>query len=429
MQRGRLWGCLLLSVSCSADAPAPDANDDTAGDTDTDTDGTDGRSELCIALGERCHDEVVTEPRLSDPVFVAPSSALPPEVVSQRAHNNLDVQWHDGRLFFAFRTGPNHFASGDTVMYVVSTQDFATWRYETEVALGTDVREPQFLSLDGRLLFYFAVLGDSPLSFTPMGSRIMEFIGPGQWTEPALVFQDDFLPWRIKDYDGTVYVAGYLGGEAAYDPEADPIRVQVLTTSNGTDWTPAFGGDGTVLEGGSSETDFVFQDDGSLIGVSRNEAGDELGYGMKICKAPAGALADWECVADPRKYDSPLLFRHGSTIYLIGRRNVSDTGWYDLMQSDQANADTYWDYQLDYWMKPKRCALWTVDPQSLQVEHVLDLPSRGDTCFPELLSVSETQYLVFNYTSPLDGPDLSWQDGQIGNTLIYYTVLTLPPPA
>ena len=57
---------------------------------------------------------------------------------------------------------------------------------------------------------------------------------------------------------------------------------------------------------------------------------------------------------------------------------------------------------------------------------MLDLPSRGDTCFASILPLNPYNYLVFNYTSPLEGDDVSWVDGQSGPTLIYTLVLTMP---
>ena len=159
--------------------------------------------------------------------------------------------------------------------------------------------------------------------------------------------------------------------------------------------------------------------------MSRNEAGDELGWGMKICRADADALADWECVADPKKYDSPLLFRHGRDVYLLGRRNLTETGDYDLFRRDRPHFVQTLAHELDYWLRPKRCSLWRVDPESLEVEFVLDLPSRGDTSFPALVPLGGGRYLVYNYTSPLDGTDPFWLQGQLGPTLIYSVVLTL----
>ena len=82
-------------------------------------------------------------------------------------------------------------------------------------------------------------------------------------------------------------------------------------------------------------------------------------------------------------------------------------------------------YQIDYWMQPKRCTLWTVDPQALTVTPVMDLPSRGDTCFAEVLE-SAGEYIVYNYSSLLEGPDLVWQDAQLEPTFIYRMILSIP---
>ena len=44
-----------------------------------------------------------------------------------------------------------------------------------------------------------------------------------------------------------------------------------MTTEDGIDWTPVVPGQPIGHEGGSSETDFAFADDGALIAVLRNE--------------------------------------------------------------------------------------------------------------------------------------------------------------
>ena len=53
-------------------------------------------------------------------------------------------------------------------------------------------------------------------------------------------------------------------------------------------------------------------------------------------------------------------------------------------------------------------------------------PERYARCFPEMISLGQGRYWVFNYTSDPDAEEMSWFDGQIGPTLIYHTVLTLP---
>lgn len=381
---------------------------------------------------------VPTEPTIGPATTVAPSGAMPSEVVSQVAHNNLDVTWHDdgdgGRLFFAFRTAPNHFASPDVVMYVVSSADLATWRFEGSFALGTDVREPQLLSIGGRLLFYFVELGQEQTDFTPHGVHVAEWLGPGEFGPVRDVFEPGFLAWRIKTMerpgDGAgewAYAFGYLGGENVYDNDGEPIVVRWLRSKDGLAWEPVGGGDGEVLRGGVSETDAVFLDDGRVIAVGRNEAGDADGFGSKICRGEADAPATWTCARDKKKYDSPLVFRQGDEVWLIGRRNVTDTGAYDLDHDGDPLKDQYIDYQVDYWTHPKRCALWKVDPEALTVAFVADLPSAGDTCFPEAVRLDAHHLLVFNYSSPTDlETDPSWAEGQLGPTHVYWTVIALP---
>jgi hypothetical protein len=366
-------------------------------------------------------------PTLGEADFVVPGDGLPDEVVLQEANNNLGVVMHEGRRYLAWRTAPSHFASPETTMWVVSSEDGVSWDFEASVALGTDVREMQFLSWEGDLWLYFAVLGDNPLDFEPQGMRMMHLDAPGDWSEPVEVNDPTFIPWRTKVLDGKPSMIGYVGGENVYEPDGEPIRVQWLTTTDGATFTPYLGGDDPVVhEGGASETDIAFLDDGSLVAVLRNEAGEGNDFGSKICTAPAADLAAWTCSHDKRKFDSPLVFTHGGSVWLIGRRNVTDDGFYDLDEDELSHADQYLRYQGAYWFEPKRCSLWKVDPTERSVAFVLDLPSRGDTCFPDALDLGDGLFEVWNYTSPPDGPDIDWIDGQNGTTGIYRIDLTFP---
>jgi hypothetical protein len=364
-------------------------------------------------------------PEILDFAQVIPASGLASGLEPQTSNNNLDIEWHDSRLFLAWRTAPNHFASKETVMYVASTTDEQEWRYEGEFWMGHDLREPQLVSWDGELRLYMARLGDHALAFEPQGMVHSVYSGPGQWSDPVEWPDPTFIPWRIKPIDGTLHMIGYSGGENIYEPEGDPIEIRWLTSTDAETWTPAVPGSEVIQAGGGSETDFVFLDNGDLIGVTRNEAGDELGFGSKICRADVDDLATWDCVGDPRKYDSPLLFQRNGRIWLVARRNVTDSGNYDLFRDDLEPGDQYYLYQIAYWNQPKRCSLWEVDPDALTVEWVLDLPSRGDTCFPETVDL-DGEVLLYNYSSDPEGPDLSWLEGQMAPTMIYRMILRLP---
>ena len=61
-------------------------------------------------------------------------------------------------------------------------------------------------------------------------------------------------------------------------------------------------------------------------------------------------------------------------------------------------------------------------------DNIADLPSRGDTCFASVLAPADGRgpFELYNYTSPLDGPDVAWQEGQNGPTVIYRMTVSLP---
>jgi hypothetical protein len=366
-------------------------------------------------------------PSLGEQDQVVPGAGLPAEIEIQEANNNLDVIEHQGRIYFAFRTAPEHFASDQTEMHVVSSTDQENWTHEVSFYEATDLREPRFLSLDDQLFLYFAVLGDNPLAFEPQGSRV-SVLQDGSWSEAAEIFDPDFIPWRARVIDGVAMLMGYTGGGEIYELEDSlpEIEVKWLTTSDGLIWEAMVPGQETVHVGGGSETDWAFTPDGAVIAVMRNEAGDDDGWGSKVCRGEADALGDWTCQADPKKYDSPLVFSHGERIWLIARRNVTETGAYDLEMRDLDPRDQTTAYSLDYWQHPKRCSLWEVNPDSLQVEWVLDFPSRGDTCFASILPDGDGRYTVYNYSSDPEGEDLSWLSGQTRPTQIYKQDLIFP---
>jgi len=50
----------------------------------------------------------------------------------------------------------------------------------------------------------------------------------------------------------------------------------------------------------------------------------------------------------------------------------------------------------------------------------MDLPARGDCCFPAVIDGADSrERIVYDYSCALDGPDLAWLQGQRGETFIY----------
>lgn len=365
---------------------------------------------------------------LTDTRQVIPGPGLPAETPPGNSNNNLDIVRHDGRFYLAWRTAPDHFASKATRIFVVSSTDERTWRFEASLGLDTDLREPRFLSFHGRLFLYVSRLGTNPLSFDPQGMSVTERSADGTWSPLEPFYQPGFIGWRARVSHGVPYLLAYVGGEHEYRFDNLPLDVHFLTTTDGRTFTGVNPANPVVSHGGGSEADFAQNDAGDLFAVIRNEPGDETGWGSRVCHAPADHLAQWTCVSDPRKYDSPAMFWYDGEAYLIARRNVTATGNFDLGQRMYERTRQAVNYAIDYTRQPKRCALWRYVQAEHRIAFVMDLPSRGDTCFPAVLEGdAPNERVVYNYSSPIDGPDLPWYLGQRGPTLIYRHVLRFEP--
>jgi hypothetical protein len=119
-----------------------------------------------------------------------------------------------------------------------------------------------------------------------------------------------------------------------------------------------------------------------------------------------------------RKFDSPLVFEHDGEIYVVARRNVTSSGAYDVASGPRLLRTIR--NELSYITTAKRCSLWRFIPGEDRLAFVLDLPSRGDTCFPSVLSTEQPDTLaIYDYSSDIDGPDLPWSAGQRRETFVY----------
>ncbi len=392
--------CAVLG--CTANDPTPTA-----------TDAGDDAAIVAPKVELGRHAVMIAETRQ-----VIPGPGLPAEAPPQNSNNNLDVVRHEGRVYLAWRTGPDHYASDKTALYVISSADEKTWTFETRVTAGFDLREPRFLSLNGSLFLYLARLGNDPNRFEPKGMSYVEK-KDGAWGALTDFGDPTFIPWRARVERGKPYLVAYDHGEQIYAPAGIPIGIHLFTTTDGRAWSDL----GTVSSGGGSETDFTLGDDGTLFAVIRNEAGDATGFGSKICRA--SELTKWTCKSDPKKYDSPLMFWQDGEAYLIGRRHLSPTGNYDLAElRDRPLAERWFKNQVDYKVWPKRCSVWRYVQGEDRIAFIADLPSRGDTCFPARISGDKPgEVIVYNYSSPIDGPDVPWNEGQLGPTNIYRHVL------
>jgi len=359
------------------------------------------------------------DPFLSPPAFVVPSPALPAGVQLQPSNNNCALVFHEGKLFFAFRTSATHFASSTTRLYVLSSPDMGkTWDLEHEVFMGTDMREPSFVSIAGRLVFRYFEAGSNPLAFEPKHIWQTVRTGPGQWSAPTTIGDPGEIAWETKVRRGLAYQSSYLGNH--YGAGAGQIDVRFSVSDDGTTWKPVDPAQVARYTGGVSEVGWEFDENHVLWAVGRNEDGDASGFGSLV-------FTDWAHAAqsNPNRYDSPKMLRHGDDLYLIARRDVGgpfDLGW-NALPFDVRK----WTYLALYSLRAKTTALYSIDRATKSVVWLQDLPGDGDTAFPAVARLDADHFLIANYTSPLGNPDRPWIGGQLSpqGTQIYFTTLEL----
>jgi hypothetical protein len=362
------------------------------------------------------------DPVVAPPTWVVPSPALPAQIQVQPSNNNVAICFHEGRLYFAWRTSALHFAGPTTRLYVMSTPNMgASWDYETEVFMGTDLREPSLLSIGGRLFFRFFQAGSNPVQFTPIALWRCERLAQGSWTTPVTWGVPGEVAWDVKVRGGNAYMTSYVGTHYGTGPSAIDVRFQ--TSANGIDWAPVTSS-AVVYTGGVSEVGFELDETGGLWAVTRDEDGDSTGWGSHVINTAMGAAWPFPAHCDPRCFESPKMFRHGKDLYLIGRRDPVapfDLGLVGLVGFDVAK----WINLVAYSLRPKRTTLHQVDRATHAVNELVDLAGCGDTCYPAVCRLDADTFLVANYTSPLTHPDWPWIEGQLSpeGTQLYLTTI------
>ncbi len=340
-----------------------------------------------------------------------PGEGIPADLPLQAANNNCDAVLHEGRTYLSVRSGPHHFASDQTQVFVLSSADRVSWELERTFDLpGGDLREPRFFSFAGRLLFYFFKAGTDPLAFEPRSIYVSERRGPGDWSEPRAIFRPGYVVWRVREHEGQAYMSVYRG-EGLYTTSDRPGEVRLLVSSDGLTWEPITP-EPQVSRVGASECDFVFDEQGGLVALVRLEV-----QGSLVCTAKPAALGTWEQTYSRHKYDSPLLLQQGGEVYAVARRNVAGA-FYRGPDAAPAALRRAWSLAR-YSLTRKRTCLYRLDLERRAPTPLFDLPSRGDTAFAGAVRLGENRWWLVNYSSPREGPDLPWLAGQVGRTHLY----------
>ncbi len=362
---------------------------------------------------------------VGSPHATVPGPGLPAGLALGAANNNLDWIRHGERVYLAFRTAPRHWASDEARLIVLSAplgseqQAQAQWSREVVFDLqDRDLREPRFLTVGERLLFYFFEADSQPGIFSPNSIRVSEMQARGQWSDSRPIFAPGHVVWRTKWRRGAAWMSVYDGREL-YEQRGRARSVRLLRSTNGIDWSSVSGEESPVPQAGGGECAFEFDEQGNLVALVRVEP-----RGALVCTAPADRLQTWDCNPTPFRHDSPLLVRHGDRFFAIARRSLGGT--VERMPSWLPNDTRLILDQLRFWWTRLRTTVYEVLPEERRIVPLLDLPSRGDTAFASAIDLGDGRFAIANYSSPIEGRDWPWAVGQNVETRIYSLTLELP---
>lgn len=367
-------------------------------------------------------------PELSEPFWLIPSTDLPESVKPQKSNNNVSICVFNHKLYVAFRTGPTHFASKKTGMYIISSADGSNWKKEMEFFVGRDFREPFLIPIDGKLHFYCFAAGTKMTSFEPEFISHYTTAGDGNWIGPENVLEKGEVHWSMKNRNGKTYMTSYEGSHYELKGESK-VSLFFKKTVDGKTFEPV-GKNALVYKGGVSETAFEFDKTGNLWAVTRLEDGDRTGFGSHVVFASEKDLGKWEFPSDsdPNCYMSPKMFRHGNELYLIARKQLGRKPFGKAKRTLSMKRQRIKNW-VGFSLSPKTTALYRINRETKQVEWVMNLPGAGDTAFPSIQRIDKDRFLIANYSSPVKYKRRNWLNGQLGRTGIYFQIITFIPSA
>ncbi|MES2619771.1 MAG: hypothetical protein V4615_02890 [Bacteroidota bacterium] len=345
------------------------------------------------------------------------SGKLPAQVKIQHSNNNLDLVKFNGKYYLAFRTAPTHFASNKVVMYVVSSTDLESWTYETEITMGTDLREPRFAVYRDTLNLYFFQGGKKPFRFEPQKIFVCRKSLYGNWTQPETVHLDGFVPWRLRERKDTLYLSAYYGKNLYRNNHRSDLRL--FSSVDAVNWKP-ISEEPQIDILSAEEGEFIFDKEGNMFATVRLE-----GTGALVCKADKTNLAKWQTKRIKTKYDSALLFDYNDDIYLVSRRNLD--GDIDKVKNRKNEKQKRISNLIRYSITRKVTALFKFNKNDLSLSHITDFPSTGDNAYAGIAKAGASEYVLMNYSSNIRGRKKNWINGQLGKTYIYWTKLRLIP--
>ncbi len=290
-------------------------------------------------------------------------------------HNAFtDLCRFQGQLYLTFRSCPDgHMVHPTASILVLRSADGDEWEEVHRFRVPQrDTRDPHFLVFRDQLFVYTGTWYSGHTTLPREDYDLNKHLGYAarsadgtNWQSPLLL-EGTFghYIWRAAAHDGKAYLCGRRKPQFEVLARGEPRNVEalMLESDDGLIWRKR----AVFQEKLGDETAFLFEEDGTVVGIARHGGGEEAT--LLRSRPPYTA---WERTSLDRSIGGPLLTKWGGRYVVGGRKSTADRG-------------------------PKTSLCWLIG-QSLH--EFVELPSGGDTSYPGLVELSPTKALVSYYSS------------------------------
>lgn len=288
-------------------------------------------------------------------------------------HNAFtDLVRFQGKIYLTFRSCPDgHMVHPTASIIILASDDAQQWQQVHRFAVPLrDTRDPHFLVFRDKL---FVVTGTWYSGATTLAREdydLNKHLGYAAWSDDGATWHSPIMLegtfghyiWRAAAFEGKAYLCGRrkLAFEVETRGEGRQVESLMLESDDGLIWRKR----AVFQEIGGDETAFLFEPDGSILGIGRRSGPAQL-----LRSRPP--YTEWERKDLDRAIGGPLLAKWGDRYVVGGRKTMSDAG-------------------------PKTSLCWLVGDQ---LREFAELPSGGDNSYPGLIELAPGRALVSYYSS------------------------------
>lgn len=279
-----------------------------------------------------------------------------------------------GQLYLTFRSCPDgHMVHPTSSIVVLRSPDGEEWEpvHRFHVPL-RDTRDPHFLVFRERLFLYTGTWYSGKTALPRDEYDLNKHLGYAAWSHDGSTWHSPIMLegtfghyiWRAAAFGDKACLCGRRkrGFEITGRREPENVESLMLESDDGLIWRKR----AVFQETGGNETAFLFEPDGSVLGIGRG--GGDSDAQLLRSRPPYSA---WERTSLGRQIGGPLLAKWGDRYLVGGRKSTSDRG-------------------------PKTSLCW-LDGE--QLREFAELPSGGDNSYPGFVQMAENRALISWYSS------------------------------